>query len=96
MVVAWRVHRLAYQGRETPGVPSDVFLTEEEWKPLYARIHHKRPPDHQPTLSEAVWMIGKLGGHLGRFGDRPPGTMTLWRGLRRLPDIFSGWVLYRK
>lgn len=95
MVVAWRVHWLAHQGRETPDIACDVFLTEEEWKPLYARIHHKPPPDQPPTLAEAVWMIGKLGGHLGRLGDRPPGTMTLWRGLRRLPDLASGWALYK-
>jgi hypothetical protein len=96
MVVAWRVQWLAYQGRETPDIPCDVFLAEEEWKPLYAHIHHQPPPDRPPTLAEAVWMIGKLGGHLGRLGGRPPGTMTLWRGICRLPDLSAGWVLYKR
>jgi len=96
LVIAWRIQWLAYHGRETPGISCEVFLAEEEWKPLYARIHHQPPPTRAPTLAEAIWMIGKLGGHLGRLGHRPPGPMTLWRGLCRLPDLSAGWVLYQK
>ena len=96
MVVAWRVHWLTYQGRETPDIPCDVFLAEEEWKPLYAHIHHAPPPERPPTLADAVWMIGKLGGHLGRRNDPLPGTMTLWRGICRLPDLSAGWLLFQK
>jgi len=96
LVIAWRVHWLAHQGRQTPDIPCDVFLTEDEWKPLYAHIHNKPPPIRPPTLAEAMWLISKLGGHLGRLGDRPPGTMTLWRGLSRLPDLSAGWVLFQK
>lgn len=96
VVVAWRVHWLAHQGRETPDMPCDVFLAEDQWKPLYARIHHRAPPDRPPTLAEAMWLISKLGGHLGRLGDHPPGTMTLWRGLSRLPDLSAGWLLFKQ
>ena len=31
-------------------------------------------------------MIARLGGHLGRKGDGPPGAKVLWRGLQRLHD----------
>jgi hypothetical protein len=35
-------------------------------------------------LREAVRMIGRLGGHLGRKGDGEPGPTVLWRGWLRL------------
>ena len=31
-----------------------------------------------------MFMVGAIGGHLGRKGDGFPGTQTLWRGLQRL------------
>jgi hypothetical protein len=93
MVVAWRVHCLVYQGRETPDIGCDVFLEQGEWKPLHAYIHHAPPPEQPPPLAEAVWMIGKLGGHLGPLAGSPPGPMTIWRGLCRVPDIAAGWNL---
>jgi hypothetical protein len=38
------------------------------------------PPPQPPTLRDAVRMIGRLGGHLGRKGDGEPGVTVLWRG----------------
>ena len=91
MVVAWRLFWLTHQGRETPDMPCDIILAEEEWQALHAYIHQEPPPEQPPTLQDAVRMIGKLGGFLGRKGDGQPGTTVLWRGLRRLPDIAAGW-----
>jgi hypothetical protein len=91
MVVAWRLFWLTHQGRETPEMPCDIILAEEEWQALHAYIHHEPPPEQPPPLQEAVRMIGKLGGFLGRTGDGQPGTTVLWRGLRRLPDLAAGW-----
>jgi hypothetical protein len=93
MVVAWRIYWLTQQGRETPDTPCDAILAEEEWQALHAYTHHETPPDRPPTFQTAIWMIGKLGGHLGRKGDSAPGTTVLWRGLCRLPDIVAGWNL---
>ncbi len=91
MVVAWRLFWLTHQGRETPDMPCDIILAEEEWQALHAYIHQAPPPQQPPTLQDAVRMIAKLGGFLGRTGDGQPGTTVLWRGLRRLPDIAAGW-----
>ena len=33
---SWRIYALVKQGRETPDLPCDVYLAEEEWKVLYA------------------------------------------------------------
>ena len=93
MVVAWRIYWLTKQGRETPDIPCDQFLSEAEWKALCAYAHQAPPPPEPPTLREAVRMIAALGGFLGRKGDGEPGTTTLWRGLQRLEDIAIGFVL---
>lgn len=51
------------------------------------------PPAEPPTLTQAVRMIARLGGFLGRKGDGEPGVKTIWRGLRRLHDIAATWKL---
>lgn len=91
MVIGWRVFWLAKQGRETPDIPCDVFLDEHEWKVLYAAVHKAPPPQEPPTLREAVRMIAKFGGFLGRKNDGEPGTTTIWRGLQHLNDMMVGY-----
>lgn len=95
-LVAWRLLWLTYQARETPEVSCLVALTEPEWQALYA--HHYRTtclPDTPPTLREAVGMLARLGGFLGRRGDGEPGVKVLWRGWTRFQDIFDTWQLLR-
>jgi hypothetical protein len=96
LVVAWRIFWLTKQGRETPDVPCDVFLEEEEWKALCATVREAAPPAEPPTLRDAVRMIASLGGFLGRKSDGEPGTTTLWRGLGRLDDIVIGYRAARR
>lgn len=47
----------------------------------------KKTQKTAPTLIEAVFMIAKLGGFLGRKGDGLPGPHVIAKGLRRLSDI---------
>ena len=90
MVVAWRIFFLTMQGRETPDISCDIFLKEEEWKVLYARVNNTdKIPQEPPTIQESIRMIASLGGFLGRKSDKQPGTTTLWRGLQRLDDMVS-------
>lgn len=93
LVVAWRVFFLTMQGRETPKVPCDTILAEEEWRALCAFVTRKPPPAKPPSLKEAVVMIASLGGFMGRKGDGYPGTTTVWRGLQRLEGIAMGFAL---
>jgi len=86
MVVAWRIFFLTMQGRKTPDIPCDRFLQEDQWKVLYTYIN-KTLPKEPPTLYQAIRMIAKLGGFLGRKSDKEPGTTTLWRGLQRLDNM---------
>lgn len=93
MVIAWRVFRLVKQGRETPNLPCDVILAEDEWKVLWAYDQQKPPPEKSPSLWWAVLSIAALGGFLNRKGDGDPGPTTVWRGLERLLDMV---LFYRR
>jgi len=91
-VVAWRVLWMTYEMRVNPEAPCTVILELNEWKAL-ACFKNKisDPLGKLPTLQEATIEIAKLGGFLGRKGDKNPGVKTIWRGLRRLEDIVIMW-----
>ena len=40
-----------------------------------------------PTLGDAMRMVAKIGGFLGRKGDGHPGATVLWHGLDKLAFI---------
>ena len=46
----------------------------------------------RPAMSvlEFLHALGRLGGHLGRKHDRPPGWMVLWRGWTQLQLLVDG------
>lgn len=95
MIIAWRIHHLTTLGRETPDVPCTVYFTDSEWKALITfATKTKTPPQTPPCLNDAVRLLGKLGGHLGRNCDGQPGTEVLWRGMTRLADIEIAYDLY--
>ena len=96
MVIAWRIHHMTKLGREVPDLPAEAYFDRDECDVLIARERRdlKRPIDAPaPTLYEAIRMIAKLGGFIGRKSDGEPGTETLWRGLLRLDGMTEGWRL---
>jgi hypothetical protein len=93
-VVAWRLFMITLIGRTNPSLSCAGFLSESEWKTLnvkYSKNHHSSTMP--PTIGEAVVLIARLGGYLDRRSDPPPGTITLWRGWKRLVDLTEGWEL---
>jgi hypothetical protein len=93
-IVAWMVHYLTILGRKTPDLSCTVVFEESEWKAVWVYIHKTREfPSSVPTLAEFIGLVGRLGGHLARKGDGPPGTETLWKGLQRVPDLAGMWQL---
>jgi len=84
-IAAFRIMQLVYQSRHHPNVTCEVILTSTQWKTLYILIHMKKEiPIQPPTLYQAVMWIGRLGGHLGRKSDGPPGLKTVWLGYQKL------------
>jgi hypothetical protein len=97
-IVAWRLLWLLTEARRHPDQPCTVVLSTPEWEALEAvalQRYHRPRRGTPPALGEAIQLIAKLGGHLGRKRDGPPGIKTLWRGLTRLSDITTGWILPR-
>lgn len=95
LIVAWRIFHLTMRGEHTPEVPCTVYFSNAEWRALTTFVTKtKTPPERPPSLNEAVRLLGKLGGHLGRTGDGHPGTEVLWRGMARLADIELAYELY--
>ena len=86
-IAAMRIMQLVYQSRQTPNITCEVVLTKEQWSVLYMLIHKTHMlPERPPTLREAAMWIGRLGGHLGRKSDGPPGLKTMWLGYQRICD----------
>jgi len=93
-IVAWRLFMVTLIARTDPDTPCTRFLANDEWKVLYRRTHkNKTPPRKPPCAGDVVVWIAKLGGFLARKSDGPPGTITLWRGWKRLTDLTDGWNL---
>ena len=94
IVIAWRIMLMTHMGRETPELPAEVLFSDVEIEVLqaYAKKKSETPPTQ---LGEAVALVGKLGGHLGRTNDPPPGNQLLWRGYAELQVMVMGYELWR-
>jgi hypothetical protein len=87
-LAAFKIMQLTYQSRATPDVDCEVVLTTDEWQALYLRMNKTGSlPTTPPTLGQVAKWIGRLGGHLGRKSDGPPGLKTIWQGYIRLRDF---------
>jgi Transposase DNA-binding/Transposase Tn5 dimerisation domain len=93
-IVAWRLLWLTYQARKTPDASCESAFLTYEWQALYAFTYQTNVlPVIPPSLHEATRLVAKLGGFLARTSDGEPGVQTIWRGLRRLGDLASMWLL---
>lgn len=91
-VIAWRILYLTHLGRTCPDMPCSCVFEEEEWKAACAVVRRKNQKSTgEPTLSEFIGIIGKLGGHLGRKSDGPPGPQSIWQGMARVRDFALVW-----
>lgn len=89
-LVAWRVLWLTELARVTPDASADLVVEPAAWQALAIRMTGTRPTA-PPDLATFVGWVGKLGGHLGRRSDGPPGVKAIWRGLQRLSELTALW-----
>jgi hypothetical protein len=93
-LAAFRVMQLVYESRHHPEVSCEVVLTRAQWVTLYMLTNGNRQiPQQPPSLQQAVKWIGRLGGHLGRKSDGPPGLKTVWQGYQQLCHAASVYEL---
>lgn len=73
------------QASHTPA----THVVPKLWVMLVASQAYRKP-DKQLTAQEFFVGVAKLGGHLARKNDGPPGWITLWRGWRELHLMING------
>ena len=92
LVIAWRIMLLTLLGREAPQLPATVMFTDIEIEVL--KRHARKKKLNTPLLmGEAVILVGRLGGYLGRGKDPPPGYEVLWKGYSDLQTMCMGFEL---
>ena len=82
MVVGWRIQLMVRLGREVPELPSELLFSDGELRVLatFARSRELSSPE---CLGDAVGLVARLGGWLGRTRD-PPGAQLMWHGYTQL------------
>jgi hypothetical protein len=97
LVVAWRIEHIKKLSRTIPQAPCSVAFEEHEWQALLAFKSPYQPlPATPPNLREITRLTAELGGFLGRKGDGEPGSTTLGRGLQRLQDIATAFLIFKQ
>ncbi len=92
LVIAWRIMLMTLLSRETPELPAEVLFSDIELRTLRAYAKKKRltPPS---SLGEAVRLVARIGGYLGRTHDPPPGHQLLWQGYAEFQFMCIGFAL---
>lgn len=92
LVIAWRIMLMTLLGRETPELPAEVLFSDVELRTL--RAYAKKKQLNVPRLlGEAVRLVAKIGGYLGRNSDPPPGHQLLWKGYTEFQFMCMGFAL---
>ncbi|MCX6876879.1 MAG: IS4 family transposase [Verrucomicrobia bacterium] len=90
----WYIAQSAALNSGTPVTTRCVF-EEAEWKSACAVVKRSKEAG-EPTLSEFIAIVGKLGGHLGRKSDGAPGPQSIWQGLARVRDFACAWHAFHE
>jgi hypothetical protein len=91
-VIAWRIMLMTLLGRETTDLPAEVLFSDIEIQTLhaYAKSRRLKPPSQ---VNEAVQLVAKIGGYLGRTRDPPPGHQLIWKGYTEFQFMCLGFAL---
>lgn len=70
----------------------EIRVLEALTSSLEGKTERQKNPHAPSTLAWATWVIGRLGGWDGYPSSRPPGPITLKRGLDRFHAFAAGWL----
>ena len=71
----------------------EIRCLEQLSKKLEGRTKRQQNPYQKQELGYGSWVIARLGGWKGYESQRPPGVITIKRGLQRFETIFVGFSL---
>lgn len=97
MIVGWRVEYLKGAARHDPDASCEKYFSPAEWQPAYLVHHDGRDLPSEPiTISEFMLMIAEIGGWQRKKSQGPPGSTTIWRGLRRMEAYADAFQAFQK
>ena len=86
-IIAWHIFWLYKFGRSAPGTFAASIIDKDGIKVLTISAKKlKIKVSSKMTLGEALLIIARMGGFLGRKGDGNPGMQSIWKGWRCLAE----------
>ncbi|WP_213992278.1 hypothetical protein [Sodalis sp. dw_96] len=79
--------------REMPAAPAELAFSETEIKILDTMVKDTTQVMSSSPLEKYTIKLAQLGGYMGNKNKHPPGNIVIWRGLRRLNEIQTGWEM---
>lgn len=72
---------------------SQIECLKQLSKQLEGKTQKLKNPHSPDSLAWAAWVIARLGGWKGYKSQRPPGIITMKRGLEAFSNLFLGWSI---
>jgi len=90
--------RQAREGKNHVGIeevfePKQIECLEQLCTRLEGKTQKLQNPHQPDSLAWAAWIIARLGGWNGYQSQRPPGIITMKRGLEAFSSLFLGWSI---
>ena len=92
-ILSWRIFWLTMLNREIPAAPAKLAFSETEIEILDRMVKDTAQIMSSAPLEKYTIKLAQLGGYMGNKSKHPPGNIVIWRGLRRLNEIHTGWEL---
>ena len=92
-IIAWRIFWLSRKFNNDQNTSCSQVLTSLEQEILFKRFNNGVSPPKELSAKEAIKLIAKLGGYIGRNCDYPPGIISLWRGWTRLMNMVDDYKI---
>ena len=92
-IIAWRIFWLSRKFNNDQNTSCSQVLTSLEQEILFKRFNNGVSPPKELSAKEAIKLIAKLGGYIGRNCDHPPGIISLWRGWTRLMNMVDDYKI---
>lgn len=97
MITGFRIEQLKSANRVCPEVSCERFYDASFWKATFLVVFADRDlPEAPPTISELMLIVSQLGGYLNKQGQGPPGSTTIWRGMRKAESYHEAFIAYRR
>lgn len=97
MITGFRVEQLKSANRVCPEVSCERFYDVSFWKATFLVVFAGRAlPETPPTIAEFMLVVAKLGGYLKKKGQGPPGSTTIWRGMRKAESYHEAFIAFKR